>query len=79
MSESANDEVFCIKTAPQAMRQAVDELAAALGRSMEEMELYTMGQIFTMAKDHYGDLLPKFWRVWKDWHKPDEIQPMGDL
>jgi len=79
MPDSANDEPFTIKTAPQPMLQAVDELASSLGRNIEEMELYTMGQVFEMAVDHYGEPLPDYWRVWKDWHDPDEIQPMGDL
>jgi len=79
MTDSANDDVFSIADAPEAMLTAVRELALAMERSMEEMELYNMGQIFEFAVDHYGGALPDFWRVWKDWHESDEIQPMGDL
>ena len=35
-------------------------------------------EIANLADETY-DELPEFWRVWKDWHKPQPRPEMGDL
>ena len=56
-------------------------IALAERRQMQEHEFasWKMGDILREAEAVYGDELPEFWVVWKDWTKPGPIQPMGDL
>ena len=37
------------------------------------------GAILRLAEQSYGEQLPEFWRVWKDWTQTDHTQSMGDL
>lgn len=59
--------------------RAVEELGRLSSTSLEEMEQLTLGEIYQMAEAAYGDELPEFWRIWADWNRPDQVQPMGDL
>jgi hypothetical protein len=47
--------------------------------TLAAMEERTLGQIFHIAVQTYGEALPEFWRIWQDWNRPDLRQPMGDL
>jgi len=83
MSQPADDSpnaiVFEPPQAPQAMLLAVQALAEKRGQSLDEFSGMTMGEISELAQSTYGDDLPKYWRVWLDWNRPDQEQPMGDL
>ena len=58
--------------------KAIEQLGAETGRSIEQLETVTMGEIAALAQTHYGDRLPEIWRIWIDW-QDDQVQPMGDL
>jgi hypothetical protein len=32
------------------------------------MELLTLGEIYDLAEEVYGQALPEFWRQWKSWN-----------
>jgi hypothetical protein len=74
-----NDERFDRREAAAPLLRAVEELAGRLGRPVDEMEQLTLGEIAALAAATYGPDLPEFWRVWNDWNRPDQEQPMGDL
>jgi hypothetical protein len=78
--ELPNDDRFSRREcAGTPLLAAVEELAQRTGRTLDHMELLTLGEIAEQAEDHYGDPLPEFWRVWIDWNQPGQAQPMGDL
>lgn len=58
---------------------AVNELCLRLGKSLDDMERLTMGEVYELAESVYTDELPEFWRIWADWNLPDQQQPMGEL
>jgi hypothetical protein len=74
-----DEEFFRRSTAPPPYLRAVEQLVADSGRSWDEFEQLTPSQIYQVAQATYGDELPEFWRVWRDWHDGDQVQPMGDL
>jgi hypothetical protein len=75
-----NDDHFCRReTAGTPLLAAVDALALRTGRTLDHMELLTLGEIAELAIDHYGANLPEFWRIWIDWNQHGQAQPMGDL
>jgi hypothetical protein len=78
---SPNDERFNRKeSAGTPLFAAVEELCRLNpGRSLDDMERLTLGEIFAIAAGTYGGELPEFWRIWQDWNRPDLQQPMGDL
>lgn len=77
--DDSDDDIFLADRAPRALRQAVARLCEDAGRAMTDMERRSLAEIFELARGTYGAQLPEFWRVWQDWHGPDQIQPMGDL
>ena len=78
--ETPDDNRFNRKeTAGTPLGAAVEELALKSGRELDQLEWLTMPQILELAQETYGEALPEFWRIWADWHRPDEQQPMGDL
>lgn len=76
---SPNEDLFEAQRAPQALLQAVQDLADQLDQSLVHMEGKTMGQIVEMAKQQYGNELPAFWSNWIDWAREEGPQPMGEL
>ena len=79
MDDNLHDERFFADKAPLALRRSVEQLAQDSQRSLSEMEGLKLGDIFALACSTYGDQLPEFWRVWKDWQENDQVQDMGDL
>ena len=63
----------------RALLAALDELRLRTGKSLDDLEQLTMRQIYSLAEETYGADLPEFWRIWSDWNRPGQIQPMGDL
>lgn len=77
---AAEEHVFVRRNASPALKRAMEDLAARLGRTIESLEGTTLGEAFRLACDVYGDALPDFWVIWNDWNTaPDDPQPMGDL
>jgi hypothetical protein len=74
-----SDDVYLREKAPQPLRTAVEQLGQDAHRAPEELEGATLASIFALAQQTYGHSLPEFWRIWKDWHDGDQIQPMGEL
>ena len=59
---------------------AIEELCRLNpGRSLDDMEQLTLGEIFAIAVETHAGELPEFWRIWQDWNQPGLQQPMGDL
>ncbi|MDP7016331.1 MAG: hypothetical protein QGG36_11050 [Pirellulaceae bacterium] len=74
-----NEDFFSVEeSTATALGKAVAELAELTGRSLVSFESMTLGEICAFAEERY-DELPEFWRIWKDWNRPDLAQPMGDL
>jgi hypothetical protein len=73
------DDVFQKDKAPAALRQNVEQLCRDTGRTLEQMENLPLQSLYQLAQQTYGAELPEYWRIWKDWHENDQIQPMGDL
>ncbi len=48
--------------------EAVAQLADSTDRSVESMQNLTMGEIYEMARNIYGEALPEFWRNWGNWN-----------
>lgn len=61
------------------LQRAVIQLAERLHMIESEFSSWTMGDILREAEATYGDELPEFWQVWKDWTKSEPPKPMGDL
>lgn len=61
------------------LQRAVQALAQQRGMLEAEFSTWTMGEILKEAETVYGDQLPDFWRVWKDWSGDPPSAPMGDL
>lgn len=80
MGEAA-EHVFNRKYASAALRQAMENLAARHGQSLDDVDGMTLGEAYRMAVDTYGNEdLPEFWRVWSQWNDaPDDPAPTGDL
>ena len=70
---------FDPKDCGQAMVQAVEQLAERTGRSFQEFVHIPLEELGRQVEDYYGDDLPEFWRIWKDWHSPQPPPEMGDL
>lgn len=79
--DSVGDHVFNPKSASQALRTAVTELAAAAGRPENDYSGMRMAELYQRAVDHYGEAsLPQFWVVWNGWNMAsDEPAFWGDL
>jgi len=77
--DSLHDERFFSDKAPLALRRSVEQLAQDSEQALSTMEGRNLGEIFALACQTYGDQLPEFWKVWKDWHENDQVQDMGDL
>jgi len=77
--DSLHDERYFADKAPFALRQAVEQLAQDSEHSLSQLEGMKLGDVFALACATYGDSLPEFWRVWKDWHENDQVQDMGEL
>jgi hypothetical protein len=78
-SSSDDDDVFRVARAPAALRQSVEQLSRDCSRSLELLDGLPLSAIYSLACETYGENLPEFWRIWKDWLEDDGIQPMGDL
>lgn len=78
---SPNDDHFSRKEAAGTpLFEAVAELCRRNpDRTLDEMESLTLGEIFALAETTYGRQLPEFWRIWADWNRSGQEQPMGDL
>lgn len=74
-----DDELFRFATAPAPYQKAVELFCQDSGKSLTEIEQLTPHQIFERVREHYGEDLSEFWRIWKDWHSPEDVQPTGDL
>lgn len=78
-SDSPGDEYFRQHGASQAELQAMRDLAERQGRTLAEMEAFTMNEACEQAQAVYGEQLPEFWRVWLQWQQPYDVPPMGEL
>lgn len=78
---SPNDDRFDRKEAAGTpLLAAIEELCRLNpGRTLDDMERLTLGEIFAIAVETYRGGLPEFWRVWQDWNQSGLEQPMGDL
>lgn len=65
--------------APLPLKRSVEQLCVDADQAVSDMEGRPLEEIFVLACATYGDQLPEFWRVWKDWHDNDQVQDMGDL
>ncbi len=74
-----SEDLFNRKDATQALLRAVTELAGRLGKPLESMEQCTLAECYDLAVENYGDGLPEFWRIWRQWQQPYDIPPMGEL
>ncbi|TWT39395.1 hypothetical protein [Blastopirellula retiformator] len=75
-----NDDRFDLKFAQGTpLYDAVAEVAARVDRSLPSMEELTMGEIYHLALQEYGEQLPEFWVRWAEWNEPGQMDSMGDL
>lgn len=77
--ENINDMRFDRLKSPKPQLAAVTQLAEKLGRTLEQMDGQTMGEICELALKTYGKDLPEFWQVWLDWSQHQDRPEMGDL
>jgi hypothetical protein len=79
MGEAA-EHLFNRKSAAPALINAMRDLAARSGRTLESMDQMRLGDAYDLAVAVYSDQLPEYWQIWNDWNTaPDEPRPMGDL
>jgi hypothetical protein len=79
MGEAA-EHLFNRKSAAPALINAMRDLAARSGRTLESMDQMRLGDAYDLAVAVYGKQLPEYWQIWNDWNTaPDEPRPMGDL
>lgn len=74
-----NDQYDPDEASGTPLQRAVRQLAERRNMVEGEFASWTMGEILREAESVYGDELPEFWRVWRDWTKPGPTPPMGDL
>jgi hypothetical protein len=79
MGEAA-EHLFNRKSAAPALINAMRDLAARSGRTLDSMDQMRLGDAYDLAVATYGGQLPEYWQIWNDWNTaPDEPRPMGDL
>jgi hypothetical protein len=79
MGEAA-EHLFNRKSAAPALIDAMRDLAARSGRTLDSMDQMRLGDAYDLAVAVYGGQLPEYWQIWNDWNTaPDEPRPMGDL
>lgn len=70
--EGTADHYFTPKSASPALKTAVAELAAKLGRPESEFAGARLGDLFDQALSAFGGDLPDFWRVWNSWNQASD-------
>ena len=74
-----NEDRFDAKfAAGTPLLEAVESLCLKTDHTIDEMERLSMGQVYQLAVEQYGDELSDFWKNWATWNT-DQSQPMGDL
>lgn len=79
--DSAGDHIFNPKSASQALRTAVAELAARSGQTEADYSGMRMADLYDTAVTVFGEAqLPSFWVVWNGWNTADDEPAFwGDL
>ena len=80
-ADSSSDELFNRRDAANttALLAALDDLCQITSQTLDDLERFSMREIYDLAADTYGQQLPEFWRIWHEWNLPGQFQPMGDL
>ena len=73
-----NDEIFDPRDSGAALLAAVRDLADRCGITTDDLAGKPLAEVARLASQTY-DQLPEFWRVWQQWHAPQEPPDMGDL
>ena len=77
--DDSQNERFHRRGVGRPFLEAAVTLAEQTGKSLDDLEQMTLGDIFNLAVAVHGEQLPEFWQTWLDWHTPQPIQPLGDL
>ena len=80
-ANSQGDELFNRRDSANtaALMAALNHLCQTSGRTLDDLEQFSMREIYDLAAESYGQSLPEFWRIWHDWNRPGPCQAMGDL